>query len=59
MRHLITLGCLVAALACYLMSYELCAGLLFVAGGVLEFTFWRRIGLGPKKRSAPGETATR
>jgi uncharacterized membrane protein YesL len=43
MKHLLTLTCLAGALACYLLSFQLGAAVLFVAGALLEFTFWMRI----------------
>lgn len=40
MRHLATLIFGLGALACYLLSVQIGAGLLFAAGCILEILFW-------------------
>jgi hypothetical protein len=52
MKHLLTLLCLVGACACYALSFETGAAILFVAGAILEFTFWIRVGLGGRHNNA-------
>ena len=43
MKHLITLGFLIAAFAMYGIGQGPSAGILFCIGGVCELIFWKRI----------------
>jgi hypothetical protein len=52
MKHLLPLGCLVAAGICYVIGFETSAGLLFAAGVLLELMFWLRIGWGRSRRAS-------
>ncbi|WP_238531346.1 hypothetical protein [Collimonas fungivorans] len=43
MKHLITLGCLTAAVAMYILGLESGAAILFAIGILFEVTFWKRV----------------
>lgn len=43
LRHLITVGFVMASLAMYYFGMETGAALLFIAGMVCELVFWKRL----------------
>jgi hypothetical protein len=43
MKHLITLGFLVAAFIMYELAHGQVADILFCIGGIFELIFWRRV----------------
>ena len=50
-RHMITVICLVLAVACYVAGAVLPGNLLIAAGLVLEMTFWYRLLTGGRDKS--------